>query len=157
MLSWQELKLLLVGGLLITLVVILAQMKVQQKIPSWIKRPLSLSKYKALTPYVYAQVMLETGGLTSKIYEKANNAIGFKTYGGAKSNYPSERDGGYYAEFASPEESIYHLIVWFDRKQFPRSVKSAREYAEELKKRGYYQASVDVYTRNLEFWLNSLK
>jgi hypothetical protein len=155
--QWSQVsRLLLVVGLPAVLVLI-AMVRVQSKIPTWISRPVNKSRYKALLPYVYAQVMHETGGLTSDIFKKANNPLGFKTYGGRPSQHPSTRDGGYYNFFATPEEGIYHLLVWFDRKDFPRSVKNAREYAEQLKARAYYQAPVDVYHKNLEHWLKTLQ
>jgi hypothetical protein len=153
---YKVLRLLLIIGLPAALV-FMAMQKVQNKIPRWISGPLNKSKYKPLLPYVYAQVMHETGGLTSRIFLEANNPLGFKTYGGRPSPHPSTRDGGFYNVFATPEEGIYHLLVWFDRKDFPRSVKSAREYAEQLKARAYYQAPVNVYAASIEYWLKTLQ
>jgi hypothetical protein len=154
--QWSQVsRLLLIVGLPIVLVLI-SMARVQGKIPRWISGPVNKSRYKALLPYVYAQVMHETGGLTSPIFEQANNPLGFKTYNNRPSPHPSTRDGGYYNFFATPEEGIYHLLVWFDRKDFPKSVKNAREYAEQLKARAYYQAPVDIYHKNLEHWLKTL-
>lgn len=128
-------------------------MMAQKRIyPEWIRRPISKSKYKALLPYVVAQVMHETRGLKSNLFLKYNNPLGFKTYGNNK-GVPA-RDGGYYNVFSTPEEGIYHLVVWFERKNFPVSVRDARQYAEELRVRGYYTAPVDEYVNGLEYWLS---
>lgn len=143
-LAW---KLPLIIGLIILLM--MAQKRIY---PEWIRRPISKSKYKALLPYVVAQVMHETGGLKSNLFLKYNNPLGFKTYGNNK-GVPA-RDGGYYNVFSTPEEGIYHLVVWFERKNFPVSVRDARRYAEELRVRGYYTAPVDEYVKGLEFWLS---
>lgn len=55
--------------------------------------------------------------------------------------------------YKNPTESVRDLILWFRYNNFPRSVSDEREFAEELRKRGYFQTSINNYSKALKSWL----
>lgn len=118
---------------------------------------ISLSKYRALLPYMVAQAKHETGNFTSSLYLLHSNMYGMKN-GSIISAWekigPKAPDGGTYASYASDFDSVKDLLQWFVWKKFPESVANVEQYASELKARGYFGDSLTNYTNGLKFWLN---
>ena len=115
-------------------------------------------KYKALWPYIVAQCKFETDSFTSAAYLNEHNMLGMgiATSGRYQPGKPSTRkyDGGrtlrsYRFDF----DSIRDLMSYFDKVGFPTSVTNAKDYADELGKRGYYKIPASDYAKGLELYL----
>lgn len=111
------------------------------------------SKYRDLLPYIVAQAKLESANFTSKVYRVDNNMFGMKVGSSGKPGLLSP-EGDYYRHYENDTESLVALLEWLDKKSFPVSVVSPDEYAIELRKRNYFTAPLEVYQKNLKYWLN---
>lgn len=118
-----------------------------------------LSKYRALMPYIVAQAKHESNNFRSNVYLKNHNMFGMKFIDGRRGQIATKGllspEGDHYAHFANDSAGIIDLLKLFDAKKFPLSVKDGSEYSSELKKRGYYGASLESYTSRLNYWLKA--
>lgn len=68
---------------------------------------------------VAAQANYESGGYYNTAFTKYNNPFGYKydasKYQSGQGN--AANDGGYYAAYATIEDSVDELIAWFERRQ----------------------------------------
>lgn len=111
-----------------------------------------MSKYRALLPYIEAQARLETNNFQSNVYKTDHNLFGMKFIPGTNTKRDQvatrglkSTEGDYYAHYLTDSSSVADLLKWMDYKNFPTSVSGTTEYASELKKRGYYGASIENY------------
>ncbi len=114
------------------------------------------SEFAAYVDYVIAQAKHESANFTSNVYKQNNNAFGMKVpsvrpfagYQGTKAP-----DGGYYAAYDNDTRSFDDLLKWMRFTHFPTNLQSVEEYAQALKQRSYFTASLDSYTKALKSWL----
>lgn len=148
---WKLLPWIGLSGLLILIILI------KNRMPKTVIRAVALfSKYRELMPYMVAQAKLETANFTSRVYRENHNMFGMKWTDGRRGQNAKKGllspEGNYYAHYATDSASVFDLILWFEYKGFPVSVKDATEYARELKERNYFGADLEVYVRNLKYW-----
>lgn len=123
---------------------------------------------------VVAQARHETGNYTSNVFKKNNNLFGMKFVGQplATRGTPAPKSewgcGGtcnsdFYSKYASVSDSVQDLInrnLKITRKgvtfQQLVNAKDSTEYANLLKQRGYYGATVALYDRGLKSALTKL-
>lgn len=110
------------------------------------------SKYRNLLPYIVAQAKLESANFTSKVYQTDNNMFGMKVGSSGKPGLLSP-EGDHYRHYDNDTESLVALLEWLDKRDFPVSVASADQYAIELRKRSYFTAPLEVYQKNLKYWV----
>lgn len=104
-----------------------------------------------LASFIVAQARHETGVFTSRVYKYCNNAFGYKAVGDAPKCRQSP-EGDFYRSYASLKESAQEVAAWIRRRQregrFPddlREITTSAQYANLLKKSGYYGASESSY------------
>lgn len=61
-------------------------------------------------------------------------------------------EGNNYAHYQSDADGLRDLFLWMDYVKFPTSVKDSNEYAERLKGKSYFGASLVLYQKNLKYW-----
>lgn len=116
-----------------------------------------------LSSLIAAQAAHETGNFTSRFYREFNNAFGYSYYPGSKWQLPSPGDiadnGAPIAAYRSIQDSTGEIIDWIKRRQkegkFPgdlSTITTPAQYAELLKKAGYYEDKLENYSRGLATW-----
>ena len=116
------------------------------------------SEFAQLKPYLIAQAKVESADFQSEIFKKYNNAFGMgcprkrptTQTGCSEPNYDGGRRVGIYS---SPNESLRDQILWLRYTRFPKEVYSTEEFAEQMKKRSYFQTDTLTYIKALESWL----
>lgn len=110
------------------------------------------SKYRALLPYIVAQAKLESANFTSRVYMTDNNMFGMKVGSSGTPGLKSP-EGDFYEHYKNDGDSLQDLLGWLDKKNFPVRVSSSDEYAIELRKRGYFTATLQLYQDGLKRYL----
>lgn len=128
-------------------------MSVRNKAMIW------FSKYRQLIPFVVAQVRHETNDFKSTVYLIDHNMFGMKWINGARGQVATKGilspEGNYYAHYEDDAASLADFLKWLDYEKFPTSVADAGQYAQELRKRGYFTASFSEYANALVKWLTT--
>lgn len=117
-------------------------------------------KYRKLRPYVEAQAKLESGNYTNTLSVKYNNLFGMR----APSVRPSVQagtvvltnvDGGNHRwqVYDSHEQAVKDLTLWFDYTKFPTEVSNSLEFVTELKKRNFFEVSINQYLAGINNYL----
>jgi len=127
---------------------------------SWMKSPsrtinkvVKSSKYFALSPYIVAQSKAETANFTSRLFREHNNLFGMKNaLKREQSGFKIE--GSVFRAYESPVSSILDYLALLNSTKFPVSVNSLEQFARELKDRGYYEESQDLYLKLLKKYHN---
>jgi uncharacterized FlgJ-related protein len=110
-----------------------------------------------------AQARFESADYTSNVYKQNKNLFGYKFVGqrGAtrgtvapKSEWPNANTPGYYAKYATIEDSVNEVINWLFRRQqegkfLVNSLTTAGKYAAGLKAGNYYGDSAANYSNGL--------
>lgn|SRR5574341_280557 len=116
----------------------------------------------ALSNLIVSMARHETGDYTSNVFKTCNNLFGYKYVGqstaaGACSVSP---EGDRYAMYNSYADSVRELVLWIKRRQsegvFPAdltTITRADQFAELLKKAGYYGDTVANYASGLKRFL----
>jgi hypothetical protein len=108
----------------------------------------------ALASLVVGQSGHETGGWTSDFFVDDNNAFGYARYDGSLYQIGgggTADNGAPIGKYASIEDSTKEMVdyLWrrYHKGQFPAldTIKTPEQYADLLKKVGYYQAPESVY------------
>lgn len=104
---------------------------------------------------VLAQIKLETGNFKSKLFCEHNNLFGMmyskKSIALHGDAWAEGRTG--YASYASIEDSVLDYVFYTKRVMLADTFTTADSFAKELKSRRYFEADVELYKRNLEFYL----
>lgn len=109
----------------------------------------------ALLPYIDAQAVHETGGFESRIFREQNNLFGMKKpvtrrfVGSKNSDNP-------YMKYDSQRQAVEDLFLWMDSVNFPYSVSGSAQYVAELKKRNYFEDSIQTYLKGVNSALMDL-
>lgn len=120
-----------------------------------------------LATIIVAQAKHETGNFTHRFFTTGKNAFGYSYVSGAKWQLPTpgpKADNGVaIAQYATIENSVHELTDWIKRRQkegaFPAdlsTISTAAQYAQLLKNKGYFGASLSSYTAALENWLKKM-
>lgn len=113
---------------------------------------------------IVAQAKHETNNFASNVFKTCNNAFGYKYVGQKLSTgrCTGSPEGNSYAKYASIEDSTREVTGWIKRRQkegkFPanlHTIQTARQYADLLKKAGYYGDTVTNYTAGLVHWFKA--
>ena len=115
----------------------------------------SLGKYESLRPYIDAQAIHETGNYSSPLALEANNLFGMKRPNKRPFLGIGETNSGY-AKYSSWSDAVADLLVWMDATSFPVNVSGSAQYAEELKKRRYFEDSLITYIKGINRGLADL-
>lgn len=104
---------------------------------------------------VFAQIMHETGGMTSKLAnDGSNNLSGIKFVGQSGATRGSASpDGDYYAKFNSLDDYANNFASILKNDGIDSSIKSVDQYATALKNHKYFGAPLSAY----EAGMNSFK
>lgn len=104
---------------------------------------------------VFAQIMHETGGMTSKLAnDGSNNLSGIKYVGQSGATRGSASpEGDYYAKFNSLDDYANNFASILKNDGIDSSIKSVDQYATALKNHGYFTAGLSAY----EAGMNSFK
>lgn len=104
---------------------------------------------------VFAQIMHETGGMTSKLAnDGSNNLSGIKYVGQSGATRGSASpEGDYYAKFNSLDDYANNYASILKNDGIDSSIKSVDQYATALKNHGYFTAGLSAY----EAGMNSFK
>lgn len=104
---------------------------------------------------VFAQIMHETGGMTSKLAnDGSNNLSGIKYVGQSGATRGSASpEGDYYAKFNSLDDYAKNFADILKNDGINSSIKSVDQYAAALKNHGYFTAGLGEY----EAGMNSFK
>ena len=107
--------------------------------------------------YVVAQARHETADYTSNVFKNNNNLNGMKYNGQANATKGTKSpEGDYYAKWNSPQDSANDVVFRYygeSIKGVPadslKNASSYSEFADLLKQRGYYGASLQEYATGL--------
>lgn len=104
---------------------------------------------------VFAQIMHETGGMTSKLAnDGSNNLSGIKYVGQSGATRGSASpEGDYYAKFNSLDDYANNFASILKNDGIDSSIKSVDQYATALKNHSYFTAGLGAY----EAGMNSFK
>lgn len=104
---------------------------------------------------VFAQIMHETGGMTSKLAnDGSNNLSGIKYVGQSGATRGSASpEGDYYAKFNSLDDYANNFASILKNDGIDSSIKSVDQYATALKNHSYFTAGLSAY----EAGMNSFK
>jgi len=143
-----------------------------QKVMQIIKKTFGDTEYEGMIPLFYAQAYHETGGFTSRAYLEQNNLFGMKE---AKVRETTDIDSGMlisddrgmetiaadkvgYSDYQNLEDSAEDMLFYLEDQNFPVIVfgnkpkkEFIEEYAKELKRRKYFQDSVENYVMGMYF------
>lgn len=127
-------------------------------IPTFYAKVLSvLPEYDSdFQEFITAQAMHETGIFTSPLFLKYNNAFGMKQPTQRKTTSKGISESGY-ATYASVEDSIADMDLYFQAKQYPDVFANVSEYVIKLKEKGYFEATLKSYTNAVAKHLNAVK
>lgn len=119
---------------------------------------------------IVAQARYETNNYKSPVFNKYNNAFGYKWVGqkkwatgqgGAASSHDAQGnpDGGSYAAYPSVAYSTGEIVDWLKRRQAEKkfviaNLTTPQQYATALKSAGYYGQTASEYGNGL---MNTLK
>ena len=100
---------------------------------------------------IAAQAAHETGNFTSSLYRNRNNAFGMKKGSIEDFEIRNPLDTSEYANYPDLESSVDDLFLWLYLKRLPlRGYRSAAEYAQRIKEKGYYEDSVSNYLTGMQ-------
>lgn len=104
---------------------------------------------------VFAQIMHETGGMTSKLAnDGSNNLSGIKYVGQSGATRGSASpEGDYYAKYNSLDDYANNFASILKNDGIDSSIKSVDQYATALKNHGYFTGGLGAY----EAGMNSFK
>lgn len=128
-----------------------ADLKGLKNIAKWVAKNAGVPDPDTTAKLLFGQMYHETGG-SSPLSRNHHN------YGGIKINNPNQKsagpapDGGEYRHFDSDAEYAEYALRNFKAYlgDGVGEAKNAREYAEAMKRGGYYQAKVGEYTAGIE-------
>lgn len=110
--------------------------------------------------FIVSQAAHETGGFTSDLFNRANNAFGMTVPKLRKSPFiiaadKKQPDGsGNYAKYLNVQDSTKDLIHWFTYNGITlNTITSPEQYANVLKSKGYYGDTVQNYLSGLKTYL----
>lgn len=123
---------------------------------------------KGMVPETVAKLLVqqarhESGNYTSNVFKKNNNAYGMKMPSKRKSPYilaagssaPANEGATPYARYRNVGDSAKDVVHWLNYNKIDLTkIQSASEYANILKSKGYYGASITEYVNGL---LNAAK
>lgn len=103
-----------------------------------------------LWPYVFAQWQFESANFKSDLVRRASNASGMRI----ASRRPQVRDGesNNYAVYKDLKQCAEDLQLWLTYTKFPNSVSGVSEYCAEMKRRGYFTADLNTYTKGVAYY-----
>lgn len=109
-----------------------------------IRRVMSKTKYKDLTPLVVALSKVETGRYTSRLFTDHKNLFGMKNAG--KREQPGrEILGSDFRYYDSLDDSVRDLVSWMEYTQVSPYELSPYRFIEQLKERGYFEEPIEQY------------
>lgn len=110
------------------------------------------TEYSGLKNLIIAQSKVESAGYTSALFLRSNNAFGMKN-ANVRNQLGWLVVGDPYRHYESLSESIKDFVLWLRFVGFPSSRQSVEQYAGNLKRLGYYEASQIDYVKALKSWL----
>lgn len=108
-----------------------------------------------LASFMVAQANHESDIYSSGVFEHCNNAYGYKYVGQALAEPCSgSPEGDKYARYKNVGDSAKEVARWIKRRQSQfDSVKTPEEYAEVLKRNGYFGDNLSTYQKAMNnFW-----
>jgi len=114
-----------------------------------IQQDLMGSRRLPLLRYIEAQARHESNYYKSDLVARANNLFGMRVPKQRQTLAAPGTGSNGYAVFGSWTDSFKDLLLWMDYTNFPNSVASATDYANELYKRGFYTDSPVKYAAGL--------
>jgi hypothetical protein len=121
-----------------------------------------------IAEYLVSQSKHETGNYSHRFFTVGKNAFGYSYNKNSKWQLdrggPLADNGVAIAQYGSLENSVHEITDWIKRRQaegkFPKdlnAIASPYEYAELLKKSGYYQADLATYGSRLTYFYNQVQ
>ena len=105
---------------------------------------------------IIAQAIHETGGFTSPVFFRNNNAFGMKLAEKRPTTAIGDIDKDNYANYDSIEDSIEDLKLWFDFHAISLEFDTVQEYSQTIRSKGYYTAAYNIYTSALKKHFNDI-
>lgn len=104
---------------------------------------------KKAAELVVCQARHETGNYLSHVFKNNNNAFGMRPAQARETTRLAEPPDGKtengYAYYASIEDSVKDLALWFSARRVSKDIRSVEDYATALKAKGYYEAGLSEY------------
>ena len=102
-----------------------------------------------------AQAMHETGNFTSRLYREQNNMFGMRHPQVRETLSTEDRNG--YANFATLENSVEDLLLYFKEFNLKPTFKTPSEYVKAIKSKGYFEALYLTYFNAVRSHLSKVK
>jgi uncharacterized membrane protein YgcG len=158
--SRKGLKLLMIIGLpIILLSLLLIQYLFRNNKSNLLNRAVVyFSKYRALSPYIFAQAKLESANFTSNLYKKINNAFGMghptKRPALGRASDLSELNSTYKLQaYRNDTQSVKDFLLWLDYNNFPVRVSDSSQYVALMKSKNYFTSKESDYLKGLNSYL----
>lgn len=118
----------------------------------------------AIVPIILAQVAHETGGFKSRVALLNNNYSGIMYLNkptiqknAAKGlPFPKSEGAYYYAKFATLQDWANDLKRILSRGAKPILATNTDDFVNRLKKNKYFTAPIEVYKKNISYWMQRL-
>lgn len=91
----------------------------------------------------------ETGNYTSHVFRTLNNMFGMRFPNVRKTTALYESDSNY-SVYASPSDSVNDMVLYLNAREFPFDVSNARDLVETMKRKGYFEDSLENYLAGVE-------
>jgi flagellum-specific peptidoglycan hydrolase FlgJ len=101
---------------------------------------------------IVAQAAHETAGFTSPVFLTNNNPFGMKEAKVRQTTARGTRLG--HAWYNSIEEAVQDYKLWWQYNRMLSFYGSAEVFANVLKTKGYYEASISEYVKGMNYWFN---
>lgn len=104
---------------------------------------------------IMCQAAHETGFWTSNVWEHSNNMFGMKIHS-RKVKGKNDNSLNYkgYATYTHYTGSLEDIVDWLKRHKLFNKITSIPDYAAAIRAKGYYEASLEEYTKGM---LNAYK
>jgi len=103
-----------------------------------------------LSKMIIAQAAFETGNFTSNIYKKNNNLFGMKLPEKRVTTATGEKYG--HAIYDTVFSSIQDYKYYYQEFGLPVGFNTIRDFVEELKEKGYFEAETEHYIKGVEYY-----
>jgi|WetSurMetagenome_2_1015567.scaffolds.fasta_scaffold289973_3 uncharacterized FlgJ-related protein len=106
---------------------------------------------------VVAQARHETGNYTSKVYIQNKNCFGMRpAHKRTTTRIQTEKETDY-AVYETIENSVHDLAYWFSYNGLPKDYRTVEDYAEAIRSKGYFEASLNEYENGMNAALKKLQ
>lgn len=103
---------------------------------------------------VVAQARHETGNYTSPVFRLYKNCFGMRPAVVRETTRLKETSPTNYAIYASIEDSVKDIGLWFTARNVAKTFTQVYAYATALKNKGYFEAELNEYISGM---INALK